>query len=283
MKNILLPVDFSENSKNAMRYAMAMFGNSPCNWTLVYANIRESDYVEKPSYQFGTNILVEKKGLAVEDKLNEMKAYLESISQGSVIHQISAEEGKGPFLDSIKKQVAEKKIHIIVMGTKGASELKEFFMGTHASEVISQVECDVLVVPDKAIYQGLKQVVLPVDFEISFSENTLGTLADFLPSEQTEIKVVYVTKSDIPLFKEVEMAQEQLRELLSEALPLPISFHRMVSKKIEDGVRIFAEKEGADLIIMFSKDYRLLQKVFLDTTVEEVSFDTKIPLLSLQA
>lgn len=283
MKNILLPVDFSENAKNALRYAMAMFGNSPCNLHLVYANVSESDYVEKPSYQLGTNILVEKKGLAVEDKLNEMKAYLESISRGAASHRISAEEVKGRFLDSIRKQVAEKEIHLIIMGTKGASELKEFFMGSHASDVISQVECDVLVVPDKVIYQGIRRVVLPVDFEISLSKNTVGTLADFLPSQETEIKVVYVTKSDIPLFEEVAWAQKQLRELLSEALPHPVSFHRIVSKKIEDGVRIFAEKEGADLIIMFSKDYRLLQKVFLDTTVEEVSFETKIPLLSLQA
>ena len=94
--------------------------------------------------------------------------------------------------------------------------------------------------------------------------------------------MLYVTKSNIPLFEEIELQKKQLVQRLSEKLPNPISFHRVVSKKIEDGVLSFAKGLNADLIIMISKDYNLLERLFLDTTVEEVSFDTSIPLLSIQ-
>tara|TARA_R110001592_G_scaffold109196_7_gene304699 strand:- start:4601 stop:5110 length:510 start_codon:yes stop_codon:yes gene_type:complete len=168
------------------------------------------------------------------------------------------------------------------MGTKGANELKEFFIGTRSGDVITKVECDVLVVPDKAKFKGFTQVVLPIDFEMAYNDATIKKIVNNITSEKTQIKLLYVTKSNIPLFEEIELQKKQLVQRLSEKLPNPISFHRVVSKKIEDGVLSFAKGLNADLIIMISKDYNLLERLFLDTTVEEVSFDTSIPLLSIQ-
>lgn len=51
---------------------------------------------------------------------------------------------------------------------------------------------------------------------------------------------------------------------------------------MEKTVLDFAQSISADIIIMVSKDHGILHKQILDTTVEEVSFDTHIPLLSLQ-
>ena len=138
------------------------------------------------------------------------------------------------------------------------------------------------MVPDKAKFKNFKQVVIPIDFEVDFDDSILRKIANNLNSEKAQIKLLYVTKSQMPLFEEIELQQKQLVQRLSEKLPNPISFHRVVSKQIEDGIQIFAESMNADLIIMISKDYGLIQRSFLDTTVEEVSFNTSIPLLSLQ-
>ena len=188
----------------------------------------------------------------------------------------------GTFLNSIRKQLLEKQIDLIVMGTHGASELKEFFTGTRSGDVITKVEADVLVVPDKAKYEGFEKVVFPIDFEIAYNDTILQKAANLISSQKTQLKLLYVTKSHIPLFEEIEQRQKSLVERLSKLLPNPISFQRVASRKIEDGVRIFAESINANLIIMVSKDYGLFQKWFLDTAVEEVSFETSIPLLSLQ-
>ncbi len=127
------------------------------------------------------------------------------------------------------------------MGTRGASEIKEFFMECHAGDVLTKVECDVLIVPDEASYQEFKQVILPIDFETDVSDLILKKIVSTIGSEKAEIKLLYVTKSDIPLFKNVEIQQQQLRERLSKTIANPVSFHRVVSQKIEDGVRIFSK------------------------------------------
>ncbi|WP_339651885.1 universal stress protein [uncultured Maribacter sp.] len=282
MKKILIPTDFSKNSKNSIRYAVDLFKETPCHFFILYVNIEGSNVKEKPVYEFGTNVLVEIEPKAINQKVMDLEKFITSLSSKKEHHHFTTMREQGYFLTTIRRHIEEKKIDLIVMGTRGASELKEFFIGTRSGDVITKVECDVLVVPDKVKFKNFKQVVIPIDFEADFDDSILKKIANNITSEKAQIKLLYVTKSQIPLFDEIEIQQKQLVKLLSEKLPNPISFHRVVSKKIEDGIQIFAESMSANLIIMISKDYGLIQRLFLDTTVEEVSFNTSIPLLSLQ-
>jgi nucleotide-binding universal stress UspA family protein len=282
MKNILIPTDFSKNSKNSIRYALDLFQVTPCHFFLLYVNVEGSNFTEKPAYEFGTNILVELEPKAINQKLNDLEKFISSISSKKEHHHFTTIREQGYFLSSIRKHIQEKEIDLIIMGTQGASELKEFFTGTRSGDVITKVECDTLVVPKKANFQGFKQVILPVDFEMAYDDATLNKIANYITSDKAHINLLYVTKSPIPLLEEIEVLQKHLAQRLSEKLMNTVSFHRVVSRKIEDGVHSFAEGLNANLIIMISKDYNLFQKLFLDTTVEEVSFETTIPLLSLQ-
>tara|TARA_R110000744_G_scaffold143190_4_gene255031 strand:+ start:2577 stop:3428 length:852 start_codon:yes stop_codon:yes gene_type:complete len=282
LKKILIPSDFSKNSKNSIRYAVDLFKENPCQFFILYINIEGSNITEKPVYEFGTNVLVEIEPKAISHKLKDLEKFIASLSSKKEHHHFTTMREQGYFLTTIRKHIQEKEIDLIIMGTRGASELKEFFIGTRSGDVITKVECDVLVVPDKAKFKNFKQVVIPIDFEVDFDDSILRKIANNLNSEKAQIKLLYVTKSQMPLFEEIELQQKQLVQRLSEKLPNPISFHRVVSKQIEDGIQIFAESMNADLIIMISKDYGLIQRSFLDTTVEEVSFNTSIPLLSLQ-
>ncbi|MCM4168104.1 hypothetical protein KCTC52924_03657 [Arenibacter antarcticus] len=282
MKKILIPTDFSENSKNAIRYALDLFKETPCHFYLLYVNIDGSDYLEKPVYNLGTNILVEKRPKVIEEKLKDLEKFINSAFSKNQDHLFTTLNEEGFFLKAIRKHILDKKIELIVMGTRGATEIKEFFMGSNAGDVITKVACDVLIIPDKAQYSGFKQVIFPVDFESPLVEATIKTIRQLIGSQKTHLKLVYITKSGISLFKEVETLQKQWVEKLSKSIPNPVSFHRVVNKKIENGIHHFAKSTNADLIIMISKDYGLIHKLFLDTTVEEVSFTTKIPLLSIQ-
>ncbi|MFT6994773.1 MAG: hypothetical protein ACJA1P_001511, partial [Maribacter sp.] len=60
MKKILIPTDFSKNSKNAIRYALALFQETSCHFFLLYINVEGSDVREKTIYELGTNIMVKK-------------------------------------------------------------------------------------------------------------------------------------------------------------------------------------------------------------------------------
>ena len=282
MKKILIPTDFSDNSKNAIRYAIELLKDNPCHFFIIYVNIEGSDFIEKPIYNFGTNIVVEKIPKEIDLKLKDLKDYITSISTDKKLHHFTLISERGNFLKSLREHVKKKEIELIVMGTKGASEIKEFFMGTRAGDVITKIKCDVLVVPDGANFNGFEQVVFPVDFEVTYDDITLRKIAELITSKKTEIKLLYVTKSEISLIKQVKLHRDQLIQRIDTLLAKPITFHRIIAKKVEEGIGIFAKSVDANLIVMISKNYGILQKLFLDTTVEEVSFDSNIPLLSLQ-
>ena len=282
MKNILIPTNFSENSVNAVHYAMALFKDIPCHFALLYVNVDGLDYKQKPVYDFGTNILIETKPKNIDKKLRKLEESLKSISSQKGVHQFTTIHETGYFLDSIRKHIQEKEIELIVMGTKGASELKEFFMGSNTGDVITKVECDVLTIPEKAQYQGFTEVVLPVDFTLEYSDDILLSISNIITSETTGISVLHITKAKKSLTLEDTKRKEDLLQRLNESLPNPISFHTLTSKNVENAILDFVEDTAADLIIMVSKDHTFLHRQFLDTTVEEVSFDTNVPLLSLQ-
>lgn len=282
MKQILIPIDFSENSKNAIRYAVDLFMESPSHFFLLFVNMEGSNYIKKPVYNFGTNILIESEPISIAQKLEDLKKYAQSISSKNEGNHFSTLLEDGYFLESIRKQILTNNIELTVMGTKGASEMKEFLVGTRAGDVISKVECDVLIVPDKCVYKGFKEVVFSSDLATFYSTDTINTISKIVTSETTKIRVLHVTKSSIPLTGELQVQKKKLMKLLFKELPNPISFHSLASKNVENAIQIFAQSFNVELIIMVSKDYNMLQKLFLDTTVEEVSFETQIPILSLQ-
>lgn len=282
MKKILIPTDFSEHSKNAIRYAINMFKEVPCHFFLLYVNLEGSGFIEKPVYRFGTSVMVEKIAKELDLKLKDLNHFIATIATAKKRHRFTTIAESGHFLKSIRQQIQEKEIELIVMGTKGASELKAFFTGTRSGDVITKVACDVLVVPEGAIYNGFSQIVFPVDFEVSYDDNTLQKIAKLITSDKTQIKLLYVTKSEISLLARVQQQRAHLIQRLAALMPNAISFHRVVSRKVGEGVIIFTKSVHTDLIVMVSKDYGLLQRLFLDTTVEEVSFETTIPMISLQ-
>ncbi|GMN11747.1 hypothetical protein MTsPCn9_29300 [Croceitalea sp. MTPC9] len=282
MKNILIPTDFSKNSKNAIQYAMAFFQNTACNFFILFANVEGKDYLEKPSYQLGTGILVEKESKTIDEKLTDLENELKLVSKEKENHHFTLVHAKGHFLKSIKDQVAQNRIELIVMGTKGATEVKEFFTGTHAGDVITKVECNVLVVPSKTSFKGLGEIVFSTDLDFEYSDVVFRSITEIMGSSKTNFHLLYVNRPVKTLSKQKHDVKEAIMKRFSTVLENPITFHKVNYKKVEDAIRLFAQSINADLIIMVSKDYNFLQKQFLDTTVEEVSFDTKIPLLSLQ-
>ena len=76
MKKTLIPTDFSTNSKNAMRYAIALFYGTPCHFYSLYVHVDGTDDIKKPIYAMGTNIMVEKQLITIGQRLKGLRMTL---------------------------------------------------------------------------------------------------------------------------------------------------------------------------------------------------------------
>ncbi len=141
MKNILIPTDFSENAYSALYYATRLFKNEPCRFYILNTLDSEASVIT---------------GKTDPQLINESKEKLTEIRHTIVRdtedydHSFESILTTEKLLETIEKTVKEKGIDIIVMGTKGATGAKGFFVGSTTSNVIQKIKCcPVLVVPEE--------------------------------------------------------------------------------------------------------------------------------------
>ena len=66
---------------------------------------------------------------------------------------------RGDLINKIVKIVEEEGINYVVMGTKGATSLKETFLGTATTKVMNDSKAVVLAIPENCEYQQIEKIL----------------------------------------------------------------------------------------------------------------------------
>lgn len=140
MNTVIVPVDFSETSLNAARYAAKFL-----------------------SGQYGVNMILhhvyEKPNQATEAGQRLEKLKDELMTTGAIKITLLAEEGSD-FITELEKLARHQQADLIIMGIKGRSALGQTFMGSNTLKMVQQKVCPILIVPAEASCQDLKNVLL---------------------------------------------------------------------------------------------------------------------------
>ena len=278
MKNILLPTDFSENSWNAIVYALHFFENEACNFYLLHVN-RLSNVVTNDSAYILTQEAIE--DIYTKPTKRQLRRLLKQIFQQfqkNKNHKFYTLYDYNFFIESLRKQVKEKRIDMIVMGTKGASGLKEYIVGSNTGNVITKVKCATMVVPENATYSAFKEVAFPTDFSLSYDFQILQPILEIIDTTNSYLRIIHINKKG----KELNPDQQANKELLEDFfVDLEHSFHFLTNKKIEDAVQCFTESRATDMIVMVAKNLNYFQQILFHSRVEKISYHTDIPFLVL--
>ncbi len=182
------------------------------------------------------------------------------------------------FVDSIRKQIADKKIDIILMGTKGASGIKKYALGSNTGDVITKVKCPLLAVPENAIFQKPKEIAFPTDYHIGYDVRVLDTLIDMAILNKSAIRILHILR----IGENLSAVQTKNKDFLHDYLKdIPHSFHMLTGSKLEDAVQCFTESRDITMIAMVAKNLNYFQRILFRPTVEELSYETDIPFLVL--
>lgn len=276
MKNILVPTDFSENSWNAIQYALGFLKNSKCNFYLLHVS-SFSSVKEEPSEVSAVHVVEKTLVHTTKKNLHQLLQKIKSISKNSN-HNFLILSGSGYFIDVVKANIAERKIDLIIMGTKGETAKVDTVIGSNTSDLITKVKCPVLVVPEKAVFIPVKEIGFPTDFNIFYQTKILSTIAEVAQMHNSNIEILHVSKKD----EKLTTFQKENRDYLHDFfLDEKHRFHKITNKKIESGVQSFVENQHINLIVMIAKNLNLFQQILFKPTIEEISYHTEIPFLVL--
>ncbi|TRZ41257.1 universal stress protein [Robertkochia solimangrovi] len=278
MKNILIPTDFSENSWNAVTYALSFYRKESCTFYLLHVIDVMVGAVVNAAFDTPLQEIDHERIAASETKL--MKLYDRVISRElNPHHTIKLISETDTLVECIRKSVVNYHIDLIVMGTRGADGIREKTIGTHTVEVLTRVKCPLLIVPREACYSKLREVVFPTDYRMPCTTGIAELLKKLILLDQVPIRFLHIVKKHSDL---LSVEQELNKITYSDNFKdFENSFHTLTNHNLELAVECFTESRDISLIVMVAKNLNFFQQILFNPRVAEISYHTRIPFLVL--
>jgi nucleotide-binding universal stress UspA family protein len=273
MKNILLLTEFSDNSINAIHYALKLFSGDSCNFFVLHvetANAYLSDDLMAAGNQSIYDSLVKKP----KDKLAHLTTQLKRKAEQEDFNIEMLIDHDG-FIDAIKQVTKAKEIELIVMGTNGVTGAKEVVFGSNTINVIRKVDCPTLVIPEAFEYQNPEQILLPLDFQDALDSDAFHNVLDYVKNFGKKLHLVRIN-SDIEDSKESQKDETQINISLDN---LDHEYHMVNNIPMPHVVDSYVQINNIDLITLLVQRESLFERFFIGSTTSKISNKLRVPLL----
>lgn len=280
MQRVLLPTDFSENASHALRVAATLAARVKAKLELIHINTAVAYSPPLPEY-YGGDLYdtTEYYETAARELHNIKKEVTENPEFAGLEMETRIEEG---FLFSSVRRVAEEdKVDLVVMGTKGASGVNEFFIGSNTEKVIRTAPCAVLTVPEKSGDFNPKVVVVPTTLRKDQAP-AFEWMAQLQKVFPLKVKVLYLNNpADLDDDKEIEKTVQGFAD--AAGLLDVETFGSTSTFNEESAILSFAQEQKADLIAMVTHQRKGLSHLLFGSLTEDAANHSDIPVLSIPA
>jgi len=276
MKIILVPTDFSEQSKNALHLASQLAKK-------LSAEVRLLHVIEQPS---GTYFTAVSEGL--NDQLDnafllslmeKLKMQMEATVQEHPDIKMDYRIKIGHFYRSLVSYMQGNKIDLIVMGTKGISGLDEILVGSNAEKVVRHVKVPILAIKDRVDLEDIKDIV----FGSSLTNRTEKVASELKTIQKMFNAHLHLVDVNTPnnFFRQAE-AEASLQDFIDTYEIKDCDFATYSDVTEEEGILRYAEKIDAHLIAMATHGRTGMMHLLSGSLTEDVINHASRPVLSFQ-
>ncbi len=268
LNNILIPVDFSECSNNALEYAFKLIDSTGGKITILHA------YHFPYTLPEGANTITPGTIQMLEENVDEEFSKLKNQYRQDQDKIDSYLKVASFGMDAIKSELKNKKYNLVIMGTNGASGLSEILMGSVTANVIENTEVPVLCIPSVAKYTGIQNILFACDYEEMHEADQLNILKFFAESFGACIHLVNI--------KENSEAGHFEEAVYLESFFSNIKHTHTTSrfKNFEAGINDFVENNAIDLLAIMPRKKNIFQKLFGSSHTRKLAYHSKLPFLA---
>jgi nucleotide-binding universal stress UspA family protein len=262
MNKILVPVDFSEASSNALSYALHLLGAAPLEVTVLHV------YHLMSTATLMKNI----DGLLIKEANERMDELLAKVQPEHANVVFKRKIVKAQAVSAIVSLGDSDQYDLIVMGTKGASGFKEVFMGSVAGGVIANTSAPVVVVPADHAFRPLEKILLAVSDHPFSDVKTIEPLRKIASLHQSELKVLHIADQKSPQVEEALTALEDLNPSFAY-----VSGTGHISKDLNE----YLNKDFSDLLCLIRRKKSFFNRLLNESVTLKQTFNSSVPLLVL--
>ncbi len=276
MKTILFPTDFSENATHASRYAGMLAKLYDANLVILHVHhipmVPESNH----SFEVRNAISLNEKG-AMEDLEDFTKKFMEDSNLPSerIIQRIEY----GFPAEKIVEIADSIKADLIVMGTKGASDMLDKWLGTHAQEVMKTAKCPTFTIPKKVPIDYPQRILYAADFkedEIAATEKLLNVAK---PLGAT-CKVIHIHEYFEPNVGHI--VEETIKELEKKFENEDVTIQQIHRSDIIEGLEAYIKTYKPDVLAMAIHEKSFLSNIFNTSITRHFIQEAQLPMLTFK-
>jgi len=258
MRRVIIPIDFSETSLNAARFAAQMLAGKEDVSVVLYHNYETADDL---------------------DVSHNYQQSLKKEFQSAGVKNIECEnEMGGDLIDNISRLAHTIRATLIVMGITGKSAVRQAMFGSNTLRLIDRNLYPVMIIPPDAKYMGFTNVAFATDF-MNIEESTpVPLITSILEIFNPKLHIVNVNKDIyISLPDDLKQKKEQMLEMFSG---FNAECYFITMNDFYQAIDNFVNDYKIDVLITIPKHQSNSTSLFKSTHTKRLAYHSRIPILA---
>ncbi|MBL7934634.1 MAG: universal stress protein [Bacteroidia bacterium] len=276
MNTILVPIDFSETSDNALLYAVNIANVLSADIVLIHVN-------SIPVYNNEYNIVAYPINDSVEFSLEKLQEKADFLKKDNVLlGSVSCYVETGELKTVIESYISNKNIDLLIMGITGhETKLGQVFIGSNAITVSRESKIPVFIIPKTCSYTEIKNIAYASEYDVHITEQTgLIQIKNIASMFNANLSVLHVIP-DNHLIDEVESETDLFVEQKLEN-----TNHKtfiLSEDRASTALLDFIKMHDVDVIVLEQKKHSFMHNLLYPSTTREVAFNSPIPVLTIHS
>lgn len=274
IKTILIPIDFTVKSNNALQVAVKMAERHQAKLIITHS-VQTYYMIGRGGKQvIGSETVQENTDRAVE-KLNEVRVSILKEHDIEVETRISSQN----ILDSINDFVVSDNIDLVVIASSGEQNVKQFILGSNSYSVLLHANCSVLLIPEKFKKTSFKKILFPVRVK---SELDQKADLSILLADKNDGNINLLGVGDPDRMLAVKKAYIEMKKNLKlNAVDHESEF--LLSYDNAEIIAQVAKDKNCDIILLADEDENSWKSFMADNFFKKIINGTDIPLFIVKS
>ncbi len=277
MRRILVPTDFSKASISALEVAfdIAKKANADIYVLHVVEEVRPDSYLISGEWQkdnwddrLFTFKLLEKAKKQLEKLVQEPRF--------SAVKLVGELRLGNPF-HGMNAIIAEQKVDLVVMGTRGQTNLESMVIGTNTERIVRHSHCPILTVHKKPASTDFKNIVYATT--MSKDEEVFSRIVK--RTQQIYNSTIHLVRVNTPGdFQRDNVVKDYMNKFAKSLQLKNFTINVYNDLNEEEGILYFADSIDADLIAMATHGRTGFAHVLAGSIAEDVVNKSRRPVLT---
>ena len=274
MKKILVPSDFSEQAQHAFKFAVELAAQAKGQVHLLHVIELPVlyDTTLMPALSFEKEYLEDAVDLAKKTFTALIKKVTKKVS-------VTWSVDYGNPTSAILQEMKKNKYDLIVMGTKGATGLKEYFVGSNTEKIVRHSGVPVIAIPSLVQLSSVKNLVVATSLSGN-QDSFMAVVKKLQEFFKASLHLVYV---NTPAMFRRDSESTPLLSSFSKRYALDrVKLNVINDITEEEGLINYALKTGKCMVVMATHGRRGLAHVLTGSVAEDLVNHIKFPVYTLR-